>query len=173
MKAIEIDQELRALVAGEEVLAYFDFVVAVGEPRVAVEGLCKVARPRERRSKTTYLSTIFIVDAADAATQQALDAHMKAVDWSACAAASPGVDCVLAIPHQEAGKGLFVKEIDVYLDGTRPPDAAFVRDVLLPLFANAIRLAPSELTVWDEPAAAAPAADSLIGRLRRLAGGAS
>jgi hypothetical protein len=177
MKAIDIDQELRELVATEEVLGYFDFVLPLDEggTRREIEGLCKVSRPRERNSRSTYLSIFFIVDAPDEATRQAVDAHMKRADWTACGDALAGVDCVLAIPHRGAGAGLFLKEVDVYLDGTQPPNAAFVREALQPAIARTAGLRPGELTVWDETesAAARPApapSESLLDRLRRFAG---
>ena len=176
MKAIDIDRELQELVASEELLAFFDFLLRVelGDGTLReVEGLCKVSRPRERRSRSTYLSTFFVIDAADAAVHRALDAHMKRVDWNACGDVTEGVDIVVPIPHRSGGAGLFLKEIDVYLDGSRPPDAGFVRDVLQPALVIATGMRPGDLTVWDEPAAPGAVSaerDSLIARLRRLAG---
>jgi hypothetical protein len=176
MKAIDIDRELRDLVATEEVLAYFDFVLPLNEggTRCEIEGLCKVSRPRERNSRSTYLSLFFIVDAPDEATRRAVDAHMKRADWLACGTAVAGVDCVLAIPHRGGGAGLFLKEVDVYLDGSQPADAAFVRDALQPAIARTAGLRPGELTVWEDADAdavrpAAPGA-TLLDRLRRFAG---
>jgi hypothetical protein len=174
MKAIDIEGELRELVASEEVLAHFDFTLPLGggsgAPRL-VEGLCKVSRPRERKSRSTYLSLFFIVDAPDEATRRAVDTQMSRVNWSDCS--TPGVDCMMAIPHRHAGAGLFLKEIDAYLDGTHPPSAAFVRDLLLPTIARAAGLRAGELTVWEEDAAR-PAAEpeaTLLARLRRFTRG--
>jgi hypothetical protein len=176
MKAIDIDRELQELVAGEELLAFFDFLLRVESADGVlreVEGLCKVSRPRERRSRSTYLSVFFVIDATDQAVLHALEAHMKQVDWNACGEATDGVDVVVAIPHRGGGAGLFLKEIDVYLDGSRPPDPAFVREVLQPALVTATGLRPGALTVWDEPAdpgAVSAERDSLVARLRRLAG---
>jgi hypothetical protein len=177
MKAIELDRELRDLVSTEEVLAYFDFVLPLGAPggtRDEVEGLCKVSRPRARRSHSTYLSLMFIIDAQDAAVQTLLRTHFGQIDWAACAA--PGIDCVLAIPHREPSAGLFLKEVDVYLDREQAPSAKFLRDVLQPALARSARLVPGELTVWEEtaevsPQQAAAGGETLLSRLRRLAGG--
>lgn len=175
MKPIEMDRELRDLVTSEEMLAYFDFILPLGDPgsaRQEVEGLCKVSRPRERRSRSTYLSLIFIIDAHDAATQALLNAHWGQIDWAACTA--PGIDCVLAIPHREPSTGLFVKEVDVYLDSQQPATAEFLRDTLQPALARTTRFVPGELTVWDEPTQARPEpapSETLLGRLRRLTGG--
>jgi len=175
MKPIELDRELRDLVTTEEVLAYFDFILPLGElgtARSEVEGLCKVSRPRERRSRSTYLSLIFIIDAHDSAMQAQLNGHWGAIDWAACTA--PGIDCVLAIPHREPSTGLFLKEVDVYLESHQPPSAEFLRDVLQPALARTARLVPGELTIWDEPAEARPQSapsETLLGRLRRLTGG--
>ena len=183
MKAIDIEGELRELVASEEVLAYFDFTLPLGGAADAareVEGLCKVSRPRERKSRSTYLSLFFIVDAPDDATRRAIDTKLSRADWNECSASTPGVDCVMAIPHRHAGAGLFLKEIDAYLDGSYPPTAAFVRDALLPAVARATQLRPGELTIWEEtaadpgggaPRAAADAGETLLSRLRRFTRG--
>ena len=181
MKPIDIEQELHDLVASEEMLAFFDFTLPPGSAAGAVEGLCKVSRPRERRSRSTYVSLFFVVDAADADIRRRVAGHLGRVDWNACGAAMAGVDCILAIPHRDAGSdaGLFLKELDVYLDGSRAPDAAFLREVLHPAIAKATGLRTGEITVWEDVAApaAAPAAgaakrETLLARLRRLAGGA-
>lgn len=180
MKAIDIDGELRSLVATEEMLAHFDFVLPL--PSGEVEGLCKVSRPRERNSRSTYLSLFFIIDAHEEAARKAIDAHLSRADWAGCGESTPGVDCVLAIPHRNAKAGLFLKEIDVYLDGSQAPSAAFVRDALQPAIARATGLRPGELSIWEDsatpdggarPAAAGAQADGLFGRLRRLVSGNS
>jgi hypothetical protein len=177
MKEIDIDSELRDLVASEELLAYFDFVLPPGDgkdPAGGIEGLCKVSRPRERNSRSTYLSLFFIVDAHDEAALRAIDARIGRADWSA---PIPGVDCVLAIPHRDDTAGLFLKEVDIYLDGSQPPTASFVRDVLQPAIARATGLQPGEVTAWEESpqpdtgAADAAAHETLLGRLRRIVGG--
>lgn len=179
MKAINIDRELQQLVASEEVLAFFDFMLPLsGE--AAVEGLCKVSRPRERRSKSTYLSVFFIVDAHEAAVQRGVEQHLRRVDWNALGEQTAGVDCFVAIPNRGATGGLVLKEVDVFLDGSRAPDVAFVREVLQPAIARAADLRAGPVTVWEDaaeaPAAPAPSATAasgggLLGRLRRLAGG--
>jgi len=174
MKPIDIERELQDLVASEEVLAFFDVTVPLASG--PIEGLCKVSRPRERRSRATYLSLMFVIDAADGAVLRAIDAHMGAADWNACGSATPGVDCILEIPHRGSTAGLFLKEIDVYLDGSRPADAAFLRDVLQPAIASAAQLQVGEITVWEDPKAAtakpsAASSQTLLSRLRRLTGG--
>lgn len=174
MKAFDIDQELADLAAKEEVLAFFDFELALdGEQRV--EGLCKVSRPRERRSRSTYCSLLFVIDAPDAAAQRSLEGRLGAIDWNAFAAATPGVECVLAVPRRAGGGGLFLKEVDVYLDGSRDADASFAREVLQPAIARATSAKAGEVTVWNEagdqpakPAEAKP--ESFLDRLRRFAG---
>lgn len=174
MKAIELDQEMRDLFADEEVLAYFDCALALRAAEAGagrVDGLCKISRPRARRSRSTYLSLIFIFDAPDAPTQAAVAAHVAAIEWASCTA--PGIDCVLAIPHRDASAGLFLKEIDVYLDGNRPPTPEFLREVLQPAVARVMGVVPGALTVWEaaeQPPPAPSADDTLLGRLRRLAG---
>jgi hypothetical protein len=176
---IDLDRELMSLVAREEMLAFFDFVLALGGDRdggPTVEGLCKISRPKERRSRVTYLSLLFVVDAADVSAQQALAARFGAIDWDA--ARAEGVDGVLPVPHRDAGAGLFLKEVDVFLDGSRVADAAFVRETLLPSIVRATGIRPGELTVWQSsPAPAATpssnsdaASESLVDRLRRLLG---
>jgi hypothetical protein len=175
METIDIGRELQDIMASEELLAFFDFVLPLdgGE----TEGLCKVSRPRSRRSKSTYLSVFLTIDLADDAVYRAVEARVKAVDWVAAGESLAGVDCFVAIPHRSHRGGLFLKEIDVYLDGSRPPDVAFVRDVLQPAIARAVGLRPGELTVWEDAAAGGvpAAADSgpeqrttLLDRLRRL-----
>jgi len=174
MREIDIEQELRELAAKEQVLAFFNFVLPLpgaGE----VEGLCKVAHPQERNSRVSYVALLFVVDAPDAAVLRAVDAHMRAIDWDGISIA--GVTGVLAVPHRSAGAGLFLKEVDVYLEDSQVASAAFVRNVLQPAVARVAKLRPGELTVWEEAAPAAPAAPapapagaSLVGRLRRMVG---
>src|SRR5262249_57246847 len=82
MKPIDIERELQDLVASEEVLAFFDVTVPLASG--PIEGLCKVSRPRERRSRATYLSLMFVIDAPDQAVLRAIDEHMGAADWNAC-----------------------------------------------------------------------------------------
>lgn len=175
MKAFDIDQELADLAAREEMLAFFDFALRLdGERRV--EGLCKVSRPRARRSRSTYCSLLFVVDAPDADAHRSLEARLGAIDWNAFAAATPGVECVLAVPRRAGGSGLFLKEVDVYLDGSREADASFAREVLQPAIARATGAEAGEVTVWreagEEPAepASEAKAESFLDRLRRLAG---
>jgi len=175
MKPIDIEQELQDLVASEEVLAFFDVVLPLKSGDV--EGLCKVSRPRERRSRSTYLSLMFVIDAPDPAVLRAIDAHLGAADWNACGSAIPGVDCILEIPHRGATAGLFLKEIDVYLDGSRRADAAFLRDVLQPAIAAAANLRVGEITVWEDAKTPVPqqpnaSGQTLLARLRRLTGAA-
>lgn len=176
---IDIERELIDLSAQEEVLAFFDFTMPIGNGAGAseIEGLCKVSRPKERSSRSTYVSMMFIIDAQDADVHRAVDQHMREVDWDAYAVSTPGVECVLPVPHRSGSAGLFLKEVDVYLDGTQAPTAAFVSSVLQPAVARVVGLRPSEVTVWDDaPAAAsksapAPEGDgSLLGRLRKLVG---
>ncbi len=179
MKPINIDREMKELVASEEVLAFFDFMLPL-EGEAAVEGLCKVSRPRERRSKSTYLSVFFMIDAPEAATQKLVDQHLRRVDWNAIGEQAEGVDCCVAIPNRGATGGLVLKEVDVFLDGARAPDIAFVRDVLRPALARGADLRAGDVTVWEDVAAdpaprtasAAPTAGGgLLSRLRRMAGG--
>jgi len=180
MEPIDIERELQDLVASEEVLGFFDFTLPPSGGAGAVEGLCKVSRPRERRSRSTYVSLFFIVDAPEGEMRRRVAGHLGRVDWNACGSAMPGVDCILAIPHRDAGSGagLFLKEVDVYLDGSRAADAAFLRTVLQPAIATATGLRAGEITVWDDasaspvtPSNAAAKSESLLARLRRLAGG--
>jgi hypothetical protein len=182
MKELDIERELLDLAAKEEVLAFFDFVLPITVGAAGsrdVEGLCKISRPRARNSRATYFSLFFVVDSQDAAVQQALDTHMREVDWNALGTRSGGVDCVLPVPHRGATAGLFLKEVDVYLDGSRPADATFVRDAILPAVAQTMGLRAGELTVWEEkPSPGSASADptsaaksqSILDRLRRLAG---
>src|SRR5512143_1647843 len=148
MKAIDIDRQLRDIMANEELLAFFDFALPLGGGEGEVDGLCKVSRPRERQSRTTYLSVFLTIDLPDDAVYRAVEARMKAIDWSAQTV--PGVDCFVTIPHRGTRGGLFLKEIDVYLDGSLVPDAAFVRDTLQPAIARATGMRPGELTVWED-----------------------
>jgi len=176
MKAINIDRQLQDLVASEEVLAFFDFMLPL-QGEAAVEGLCKVSRPRERRSKSTYLSIFFIIDAPETAQHRSVEAHLKRADWNAAGDHLEGVDCFVAIPSRGTTGGLVLKEVDVFLDGTREPDIAFVRDVLQPAIARAVDLRASPVTVWEDPAEAGgaaapnPGSGGFLGRLRRMAGG--
>ena len=174
MKPIDIERELQDLVASEEMSAFFDVTVPLASG--PVEGLCKVSRPRERRSRATYLSLMFVIDAADPTVLRGIDTHMGAADWNASASAIPGVDCILEIPHRGSTAGLFLKEIDVYLDGSRPADEAFLRDVL-PAIARAAHLHAGEVTVWEDTKTAATqgggaSGQTLLSRLRRFTGGA-
>jgi hypothetical protein len=178
-KTIDIGQELQDIIANEELLAFFDFVLPLADAGGAreLEGLCKVSRPRERRSRATYLSVFFVVDLPDPAAYRALDAQLRRIEWSAGDESAAGIDCVVPIPHRAAGGGLFLKEVDVYLDGTRRPDAAFVREVLQPGLARAVGLRAGDLTVWDEAAATANDSlpngrETLVSRLRRFGNGA-
>lgn len=171
---LDLDRELLALVAQEEMLAFFDFLLDLGGGR-RVEGLCKVSRPRERRSRARYLSLLFVVDAVDAETQQALTRHFAAASWGSAAIA--GVEGILPVPHRSAGAGLFLKEVDVYLDGSRDADMSFLRSALLPVVARSAGISPGELTVWEQKAPAAAAAppaaaesEGIVSRLRRLIG---
>ena len=178
MEPIDIEQELIDLAAQEEVLAFFDFTLALSATGGEVEGLCKVSRPHERRSRSSYVSLLFVVDALDEKTRRAVEAHLSAVDWGGPAKSIPGVAGFLPVPHRDTAAGLLLKEVDVYLDGTQPATADYVRTVLQPAVARAAHLRAGEVTAWEEnaprpaPRSAAPAPEneSLIGRLRRLFG---
>src|SRR5262245_18476033 len=97
METIDIGRELQDIMASEELLAFFDFTLPLdgGE----TEGLCKVSRPRSRRSKATYLSVFLTIDLPDDAVYRAVEARLKAVDWSAASEGLSGIDCFVAIPH--------------------------------------------------------------------------
>lgn len=177
MNELDIERELLDLAKKEEVLAFFDFVLPLQVDGGAreVEGLCKISRPRERSSRATYFSLFFVVDSQDAAIQHGLERAMRDADWNELGEKTDGVDCVLPVPHRGGTAGLFLKEVDVYLDGTRAPDTAFVREAIVPAVAATLKLRAGELTVWDvQPAPSttpgASKSESLLGRLRRLAG---
>ena len=175
METIDIGRELQDIMASEELLAFFDFVLPLAtaaRDRGAVQGVA---------AALTALEIDLPVDLPDhrPAGRRRLPRRRGAPEGGRLErgrrGGCPGIDCFVAIPHRSHQGGLFLKEVDVYLDGSRPPDVAFVRDVLQPAIARAVGLRPGELTVWEESAAAPPAdrapeghGTSLLDRFRRL-----
>lgn len=170
MKVVDLDQELSSLFKGEEMMAFFDFALPLGEAG-RCEGLCRISRPRAGSGNATYFSVLFMIDAPADGQRDQLDALLRDADWDACAERLPIAAEALAMPANEAGGDAWVMQVDFVLSGAlRITEERLCRDLVSAL-RTTLDLEAGEITTWGAEAAATPtAAPAASGWKRALDG---
>jgi len=157
VKVVDLDQELSSLFKGEEMLAFFDFALPLGEAG-RCEGLCRVSRPRAGSGNAAYFSVLFMIDAPAEGQRDQLDAILRGADWDACAERLPVSAEALAMPANESAGDAWVMQVDFVLGGgLRITEERLCRDLVSALRAT-LGIEAGELTTWATEAAPPPAA---------------
>jgi hypothetical protein len=169
MKVVDLDQELSSLFRGEEMMAFFDFLLPLGDGE-RCEGLCRISRPRAGSGDGSYFSVLFMIDTPAPARRNQLDALLRDADWEACAERLPVRAEALPMPASEAGGDAWVMQVDFVLGaGPRITEERLCRDVVGAL-RSTLGIEAGEITTWqaDAPAPAPAAGSATSGWQRAL-----
>jgi len=169
VKVVDLDQELSSLFKAEEMMAFFDFALPLGDGE-RCEGLCRISRPRAGSGNATYFSVLFMIDTPAPAHRDRLDALLRDADWDGCAERLPISAEALPMPANDAAGDAWVMQVDFVLGaGPRITEERLCRDVVSALRAT-LGIEAGEVTTWqaDAPAASAPAPAATSGWQRAL-----
>lgn len=148
-KIIDLKQQLIGLFEKEEVLAFFDFELAV-DPGVTVQGLCKISEPKAGASKSNYLSLLFIIDASDDAIEAKVDSYMKGILWHKFKDRMSGIDIIVPMPHVSHGMRHYLKEVALYLGRQTQITPSFVSGNLYPAIVKTLGCRSGEPVFWND-----------------------
>jgi hypothetical protein len=148
-KIIDLKQQLIGLFEKEEVLAFFDFELAV-DPGASVQGLCKISEPKAGTSKSNYLSLLFIIDAIDDAIEAKVDLYMKGILWHEFKDRMSGIDMVVPMPHVSYGTRHYLKEVELYLGRKTQITPSFVSGDLYPAIVKTLGCRGGEPVFWND-----------------------
>ncbi len=148
-KIIDLKQQLIGLFEKEEVLAFFDFELAVA-PGASVQGLCKISEPKAGTSKSNYLSLLFIIDAIDDAIEAKVDSYMKGILWHEFKNDISGIDMIVPMPNVSYGMRHYLKEVELYLGRQTQITPSFVSCDLYPAIVKTLGCRGGEPVFWDD-----------------------
>lgn len=146
---VDVRRQFIQLFAKEEMLAFFDFSLVLGE-RGSVAGLCKIAKPRGTPQGDSYLSLLFLIDAPDEETQEQVTRYARGIPWKDLERHLSGVQTVLSIPHLRPGMGFFYKETDIYFSGRKDLSKPFLSGSLFPAILKVTGFTAQELVFWED-----------------------
>jgi hypothetical protein len=148
-KIIDVKQQLIDLFEKENVLAFFDFQLTLDQ-KETIQGLCKIAEPKEGQSKSNYLSLFFIIDTSEEAKESTIDALIKGIAWGDFKKYMQGIDTVVSIPHVNYGTHHYIKEVELYLSPSQQATRAYLAGALYPAINKALGCRGGDLVFWDE-----------------------
>ncbi len=148
-KVTDLKQQLIGLFDKEQVLAFFGFQLAV-EGDLSVQGLCKIAEPKEGEAKSNYLSLLFIIDTVDDAVGERVDSLLKGIPWSEFKNYLRGSDMIIPMPQVSYETRHYLKEIEIYLSPHTRVSRSYIVDDLYPAILKILGCRGDELVFWDE-----------------------
>ncbi len=146
---IDLDRELLELFNKERMIAFFDYQVPQGEAP-PLSGLCKISQPKSGTRQSRYVSLLFLMDTPDDVARQQVEAYVGWLDWNTFQHELRGVETVLPIPQVHKGSGIYLKEVDIYLDSGVSIVKQFVLNQLYPAILRVMRIRGGELVFWDD-----------------------
>ena len=151
---IDLRQELIALYAGEQMLAFFEFTLE-RPGNEALSGLCRVAQPKRHRSALRYLSLIFLVDTPDSATQLVARKALALLEGAALKTAVPDLTDGAIISSLNSSTESYIAQTDLLLGSE--VNKAFIMTKLIPAIARIAQLHLTHVEWWEEsPPPASP-----------------
>jgi len=148
-KVIDLKQQLIGLFDKENVLAFFDFQLAVDQNE-SVQGLCKISEPKEGESKSNYLSILFIIDTINDMVEAKVDTLIKGISWNGFKACLYGSNMIIPMPHVGSETQHYLKEVEIYLNPQILASRSYIVDNLYPAILKILGCTSNELTFWDE-----------------------
>ncbi|MDQ5984369.1 MAG: hypothetical protein CSYNP_00064 [Syntrophus sp. SKADARSKE-3] len=148
-KIIDLKQQLIDLFDREEILAFFDFQLAI-RSNENIQGLCKISEPKKGQAASYYLSLLFIIDTTDDAIEGLVDAHIKATSWVDFKHFVKGVNMVVPLPHVRNETRHCLKEVEIYFDGNTRITRPYIAHELYPAILRVFRCIGGELVFWEE-----------------------
>ena len=154
---IDLRQELIDLYAGEQMLAFFEFMLE-RPGNGALSGLCRIAQPKPHSSTLRYLSLIFLVDTPDSATRLVVQKALARLEGSALKTAVAGMTDGAIISSLSSSTENYIAQTDLLLESA--VNQAFITTQLIPAIARVAQLHLTHVEWWEESRSlAAPPAD--------------
>ena len=151
---IDLRQELIALYAGEQMLAFFEFTLE-RPGNEALSGLCRVAQPKRHRSALRYLSLSFLVDTPDSATRPVVRKALALLEGVALKTAVPDMTDGAIISSLNSSTESYIAQTDLLLGSE--VNKAFIMTKLIPAIARIAQLHLTHVEWWEEsPPSASP-----------------
>ncbi len=148
-KIIDLKQELIGLFEKEEVLAFFDFELAVVSGS-SVQGLCKISEPKVGASQSNYLSLLFIIDTIDDAIEAKVASYMNGIVWPEFKNRLSGIDMIVPMPHVSYSTRHYLKEVELYLSRQMQITPSFVSGDLYSAIVKMLVCSGGELVFWSD-----------------------
>ncbi len=148
-RIIDVKQQLIGLFDQEDMIAFFDFQVVVdgGE---SVQGLCTLSQPKEGKSKSKYLSLLFIVDAVDEEKEELIALFMNGITWNELKSKVKGIEMIVSLPSVSYGTKHYIKGVEIYLSPYIQIVGPYIAEHLYPGILQVIRCNSNELVVTIE-----------------------
>ena len=151
---IDLRQELIALYAGEQMLAFFEFTLE-RPGNEALSGLCRVAQPKRHRSTLRYLSLSFLVDTPDSATRPVVRKALALLEGVALKTAVPDMTDGAIISSLNSSTESYIAQTDLLLGSE--VNKAFIMTKLIPAITRIAQLHLTHVEWWEEsPPSASP-----------------
>lgn len=145
----DLKQELVGLFDKENVVAFFDFQLAVDQNE-SVQGLCKISGPKEGETKSNYLSLLFIIDAPNDAAETKVDKLIRNISWSGLETRLDGTRMVIPMPHVGYDTRHYFKGVEIYLAPEIRVDRSYIADKLYPAISGILGCMANEIIFWEE-----------------------
>ncbi len=145
-RIIDIKQQLIGLFDQEDMIAFFDFQVVIdgGE---SVTGLCTLSQPKEGKSKSKYLSLLFIVDAVDEEKEELIALFVNSITWNELKSKVKGIEMVVPLPSVSYGTKHYIKGVEIYLNPFMQIVGPYIAEHLYPGILQVIKCNSNELVV--------------------------
>jgi hypothetical protein len=143
---IDLEQEFYDSFEKEQMLAYFDFTFDKG----ALPGLCKISRPREGHTKSTYFSTLFIIDTPDDGAFGEISAYARKINWDSFRNYLPAFNSVMSMPYAGGKTENYFLEADIFIDMPVDMPKQFVLHKLYPSIEKVTGFKSGTLVFWDD-----------------------
>ena len=144
---IDLRQELIALYAGEQMLAFFEFTLE-RPGNEALSGLCRVAQPKRHRPALRYLSLIFLVDTPDSATRPVVRKALALLEGVALKTAVPDMTDGAIISSLNSSTESYIAQTDLLLGSE--VNKAFIMTKLIPAIVRIAQLHLTHVEWWEE-----------------------
>ena len=146
---VDIMQECAALFNQEDTLAFFDFQYAPGAGG-SVDGLCRIARPKQSLSGQEYVSLVFIMDTPHASDREHAAAAMKELGSGTLEKMLPEIFSLVSVPPASCGQETCIRQMDIMLKERFVVSQAFVSERLYPALRDALHMKAGELGWWED-----------------------